>query len=100
MNCPKCKSDKAHRSHKKGAVDFLNSLVQRIPYRCHDCKLRFYAFRAGETSPRLRSAEERRIMKIRRQMRWRKSKNEIAVYALGLVVMAGVVYLLLQQRVG
>ena len=70
------------------------------PYRCHACNRRFYAYRDGETSSRLRSAEERRIMALRRKIRWKKSKVELAAYAICSVLVAVVIYYLIQQRAG
>jgi len=99
MICPKCKEDRAHRSHRAGIRDRILHFFSQIPYRCHACNHRFYAYRDGETSPRLRTAEEIRIMRLRRKMRWKKSRIELAAYAICSIIVAAVIYYLIQQRV-
>ncbi len=41
--CPHCKSNRIHRSHRRGAIDQLLSRVGAQIRRCHDCRHR-YAF--------------------------------------------------------
>jgi hypothetical protein len=48
----------------------------------------------------LRTTEERRIMALRRKIRWRKSRVELMGFAIGSVLVAVVIYFLIQQRVG
>ncbi len=98
--CPNCKEDRAHRSHRSGLKDFVMASMQRRPYRCHACKTRFYAYLDGEKSPKLRTAEERRIMQLRRSIRWRHSKKELTLYLLATLALAATIYYLIQQRVG
>ncbi len=100
MICPKCKENKAHRSHRSGTADRIRSWIAIKPYRCHACNHRFYAYRDGESSSRLRTTEERRIMALRRKIRWRKSRVELMGFAIGSVLVAVVIYFLIQQRVG
>jgi cell division inhibitor SulA len=97
VTCPKCSEAAAHRSHRVGVKDVVLGWLSQIPYRCKKCHIRFYAYRAGEKSDKMRTGEERRIMKIRRAIKWRRSKREIAVYALGLAAFAVVVYWMTQQ---
>jgi hypothetical protein len=70
-----------------------------MPYRCQDCKHRFYAYRAGEGSSKLRSAEERRIMKLRRNIRWQRAKWEIILYGVSSLIFLAILYFMVQQRV-
>jgi hypothetical protein len=42
MLCPKCNSNRVYRSHRRGIVDRLSCGLNRYPYRCHDCKHRFF----------------------------------------------------------
>ncbi len=100
MICIKCGVPRAHRSHRAGLADNWNRLFRRVPYRCKACKARFYAYRSGEKSDSMRSGEERRIMSLRRKIRWKKTKKELAVYAVAGLIMAFVVYIALQQRMG
>lgn len=68
-----------------------------IPYRCKKCHVRYYAYLAGEKSDRMRTTEERRIMKIRRALKWKHSKRELTIYAFGLLAFAIAVFLFTRQ---
>lgn len=70
-----------------------------IPYRCKKCHIRYYAYLAGEKSDRMRTTEERRIMKIRRALKWKHWKRSLAVYALGLIAFAVAAYMFTRQSV-
>jgi len=97
VTCPKCGEASAHRSHRIGVKDQVLGWFSQIPYRCKKCRVRFYAYRAGEKSDKMRTAEERRIMKIRRAIKWKRSKREMAIYTIGLVFFALAVYWLSRQ---
>ena len=99
MTCPKCGEASAHRSHRNGIKDRALGWFSQIPYRCRKCHIRFYAYRAGEKSDKMRTPEERRIMKIRRGIKWKRSKREMTVYAFGFVVLALAIYWFTQQSV-
>jgi len=79
--------------------DRLYRLFEMIPYRCHGCKRRFYAYRAGETSDRMRTREERKIMHLRRQIKWKRSRRELAAFGVASVILVAVIYYLIQQRI-
>lgn len=100
MICAKCKEPKAHRSHSAGFKDWLYKRFQLIPYRCKACKARFYAYRAGEQSSTMRTGEERKIMKLRRRLKWKRTKKELTVYAIGTALAFALLYFAMQQRVG
>jgi hypothetical protein len=99
LTCVKCKEPKAHRSHRAGLMDWLHRLFQMIPYRCHACKARFYAYRAGEESDSMRTGEERKVMALRRRLRWKREKKALALYGLGAIVLILGLWALMQQRV-
>ena len=99
MICPKCGAERAHRSHRSGIKDRVMRLFEMIPYRCKSCSARFYAYRAGEQSSKMRSGEERRIMELRRRIKWKRSRRELVVYGLGALLLLAVIYTVLQQRV-
>lgn len=43
-SCPRCRSDRVHRSHRQTAIDhFLYTLGAHIR-RCHDCRFRHASF--------------------------------------------------------
>src|SRR4051794_40011586 len=98
MICPKCQKTRAHRSHRSFS-DWPVSWFSMKPYRCRDCHHRFYAYKGGEKSSKLRTPEERRIMKLRRSIRWRRSKQELILYGISSLVFLAVLYYIIQQRV-
>ena len=99
MTCIKCGEAKAHRSHRAGIQDYVLKLFQYVPYRCRACGKRFYAFRSGEQSDRMRTREEQKIMQLRRQIKWKRSRREIAVFGIAAFLLAFLVYYLIQQRI-
>jgi hypothetical protein len=96
--CANCKEPRAHRSHSRGFKDWVYKRFQLIPYRCKACKTRFYAYRAGEESSTLRTGEERKIMQLRRKIKWKRTKKELAVFAVGIVLLFSMLFVMLQQR--
>lgn len=98
MICPKCKQNRAHRSHRSSLKDRIFLLFDQIPYRCHACNTRFYAYRGGEESEKLRTREEMKIMQLRRSLRWKRSKRELTVYGFAALVLVIIIYYTLQQR--
>jgi len=42
--CPKCKSTRVHRSHRRGLQDRVFSLLGGQLRRCHDCRTRQVGF--------------------------------------------------------
>src|SRR3977135_4308912 len=43
--CPTCASENTHRSHRRGVIENLASLIGVYPYRCDECNERFLARR-------------------------------------------------------
>jgi hypothetical protein len=99
MTCPKCGEDRAHRSHRSGVKDYVYRLFQMIPYRCKGCGWRYYAYRAGEKSDRMRTREEQKIMQLRRRIKWRRSRRELLAFGSATVLLIFVIYYLIQQRI-
>lgn len=98
MTCPKCGKNRAHRSHRS-LRDWAVSWLSLRPYRCRDCDHRFYAYRAGVDSPTLRTAEERRIMKLRRSIRWKRTRAELILFGISSLIFLALLYYIIQQRV-
>jgi hypothetical protein len=96
MTCPKCGKTRAHRSHRSFGERTLSWFGLK-PYRCKDCQHRFFAYRGGEGSEKLRSPEERRILKLRRQIKWKRTKGELILYGVGTVLMLWLIYYLVNQ---
>ena len=98
MTCPNCGQNRAHRSHRSWR-DWAISWLSLKPYRCKDCHHRFYAYRSGEKSERLRTAEERRIMKLRRSIQWKRTRGELILYGISSLIFVAILYYIIQQRV-
>lgn len=99
MICPKCKENKAHRSRRSGFKDWVASLAMRIPYRCRACKARSYVAMYGGSSLKLRSPEERRVIKLRRGLRMQQLKRQLIGYGISSLILVLILYYLFQQRV-
>jgi hypothetical protein len=98
MICPNCSQNRAHRSHR-GFKDWLLSLLALKPYRCHNCKHRFYAYKSGAVSEKLRTSEERRIMKLRRSIKWKRRRGELILFGISSLVFLAILFYIIQQRV-
>ena len=98
MLCPKCGQNRAHRSHRSFR-DWAVSWLSLKPYRCRDCQHRFYAYKGGVKSNKLRTTEERRIMKLRRSIKWKKTRGELILYAISSLIFLAILYYIIQQRV-
>jgi hypothetical protein len=96
MTCPKCGKTRAHRSHRSFVERTIGWLGFR-PYRCKDCQNRFLVYRGGEGSEKLRTAEERRIMKLRRQIKWKRTKGELILYGIGTLIMLWLIHYVINQ---
>jgi hypothetical protein len=95
MLCPNCKVDRAHRSHRRGLVERLGSLVGYYPYSCRDCGHRFLRFRYAappESPPGRRSQAEREITSTRVRVRWQRKKRALLLYGFGALIFLGFLY--------
>ena len=99
MICPKCNENRAHRSRRSGFQDWVASLAFRIPYRCRACKERSYINPHGAGGLRFRSAEERRVIKMRRGLKVKKLKRELIAYGIGSLILLAILYYVFQQRI-
>ena len=98
MICPKCGKNSAHRSHRSFR-DWAVSWLSLKPYRCRDCRHRFLAYQAGVESSKLRTTEERRIMKLRRGIRWKRTRAELILYGIGSLIFLAILLYIIQQRI-
>lgn len=99
MICPKCRENKAHRSRRSGLRDRLAGLFLRTPHRCGSCKLRFYVNLRAEGALKLRTPEEKRVIKLRRELQARKIRRQLLGYGLSSLILVLVLYYLFQQRI-
>jgi hypothetical protein len=90
MTCPKCKTDAAHRSHRKGIVEYLVSVFSYRPYRCHSCECRFlYSPYFAEDSGKNAAGEtsrEQEIRTTRNSVRRKQFLREVLVLGLALLL--------------
>lgn len=101
MLCPKCKNDRAHRSHRNGAKEHLASLLAYYPYRCRGCQHRFlrsrYAAVQAPASDRHRSTE-REIRATRKAKDRQRKKRHLAIYGIALLLFLAFLYLVTRYR--
>jgi hypothetical protein len=100
MICPQCKENRAHRSRRSSLKDWLASLTFRTPYRCRACKNRYYVYLQGYGAMKLRTAEERSVIRLRRSLRAQQIKREILGYGISSLILVVIMYFLFQQRNG
>ena len=100
MQCPNCKTDRAHRSHRKRAREYLASLAGHYPYRCRNCQHRFLRSRHAnpQASPTAHPSTEREIRASRRARDWKRKKRNLMIYSLALVVFLIVLYSITRDR--
>ena len=96
MQCPKCQSDSAHRSHRVGLKEHLASIVGYHPYRCRKCKHRFLNLRYLAAVPISADVQnvEREISRTQSSFRWRRKKRDLILYGSALVVFGVILYFL------
>src|SRR6185437_12371153 len=93
-----CGKSRAHRSHRT-IGDRIVSWISLKPYRCRDCHHRFYAYKGGISSSKLRTPEEKRIMKLRRAIRWKRTRSELILYGISSLIFLAILYYIIQQRI-
>ena len=102
MLCPKCKTDRAHRSHRVGLTEHLVSVVGFLPYNCRDCHNRFLQFRYSSADPVISAnpSVEREIAATRIARSRKRTQREILLYGLALLLFAAILYLLTRASSG
>lgn len=99
MWCPRCKNDRAHRSHRKGVEEFLASIFAYYPYRCRECQHRFLHNR-NETSlgPSAHPSTEREIRATRKAKDWQRKKRHLVIYGMALFIFLAFLYIVTRDR--
>jgi hypothetical protein len=100
MVCPKCKTDRTHRSHRQGLTERLASIFALYPYRCAHCAHRFLRFRyaSGEEPSKQTTSTEREIKSTRAALRWKGKRREIFLYGVALLLILAFVYFITRER--
>lgn len=96
--CPKCKTDNAHRSHRRGLLEMIASVVAFYPNRCHRCKYRFLKFRYSSAEPIVDSATEREIQATRGAIQWKRKRREFLLYGVACLLFAVFLYVITRER--
>jgi hypothetical protein len=99
MQCPKCKTGNAHRSHRAGLKERLTSIVGYVPYRCRECGLRFLSFRylISDSVATPLSGTEKEIAATRGSLQWKQKRRELVLYASALTLFVVVLYFLTRE---
>ena len=99
MICPKCKADRAHRSHRRGFLEHLVGLLPFRAYRCHGCQHRFLRFRYAVEPPAPSTAPaEREVKATRSAIEWKRKRREFLLYGFGLMLFLAFLYYLSRER--
>ena len=98
MICPKCKADLAHRSHRRGLIEFGAGFFAIRPYRCHGCQHRFLRFRyATEEAPGTASVD-REVQATRSAMQLKRKRRELLLYGVGILLFLVFLYFITRER--
>ena len=101
MICPKCKTDHAHRSHRKGLLERMAGWVAIYPHRCEGCGHRYLRFRYAKL-PDLGPANsaEREIRATRNALDRKRKRRELLLYAAGVLCFLVFLYFITRERGG
>jgi len=86
--CPQCGSRNVRRSRRSGAVEVLKSSLGRYPYRCKECRGRFFAEGVAEQESALEDAEG--------GGRLFSTRLDLVLYALAIAVLMVLLHLLIR----
>ena len=100
MLCPKCKTDHANRSHRRGLIEHSVAVVGYYPYRCRDCHLRFIRFRKAPITATVAGCpgKEREIKATRGAMDVKRKRRELLLYVTAMVLFLTFLYYLTRDR--
>jgi hypothetical protein len=98
MICPKCKSDRGHRSHRQGVKEYVGGLFQYYPYRCRGCGHRFFVS-SSETAEEP-TATETEIRATRSKYQRKQHRREFLLYGSALLIYVGFLYYITRYHGG
>ena len=100
MLCPKCKTDQASRSHRRGPLEHAIAFFGFYPYRCRNCKARFVSLRPDTAAPASanRPGVEREIKATRSAMAVKRKRREFLLYATAVVLFLAFLYYVTRER--
>ncbi len=97
MICPKCREDRAHRSHRSGLKEWAASLFGYYPYRCGKCGQRSVIARNAADAT---GAIQSEIVRTQRRLKRARKRLEALVYGSALLVFLAVLYYITRQHAG
>src|SRR5438128_2321254 len=99
MRCPKCKSERAHRSRRSKLRERLASTFGFYPHACRQCSHTFFAYRelSKEGVPSPNPAVESEIQKTRSARAWKQRQRDYLLYAVALLLFAAILYFLTRE---
>jgi hypothetical protein len=102
MECPKCKLDLAHRSHRKGLWERGASVFGYFPYRCFKCNFRFLVHRYAKPGmkPGEPTSTEKEIRATRMKMKRKRKVRELTIYSFGLLIFLAFLYYITRPDMG
>jgi len=101
VTCPKCKTDHAHRSHRQRWKDYVASLFEYYPYRCTECRHRFFVLRREPPGTAEKpTATETEIRVTRSKLKWRRKRRELLLYGWALLAFLVFLYFVTRDRGG
>ena len=101
MTCPKCKSDSAHRSHRRGLFEQIAGLFAFYPYRCRKCEKRFLKSRyTQEAAPpsTVHASTEREIRHTRKSLKVIRRRRELLLYGSCFGLFLAFLYYITRER--
>jgi len=97
--CPKCKTDHAHRSHRRGWFENSASLFRYYPYRCSQCNYRFLKKREEVGEPLgAEQPGEREIRATRASNNRSRRQRNFAIFSAAVLIFLGFLYLITRER--
>jgi hypothetical protein len=98
--CPKCKTEHAHRAHRKGLAEHVAGIVGRYPYRCTGCGHRFVGFSYNPLAATIKelTPTEKEIKVTRSAARRKRTLREMVVFSLALVLFLAFLYFITRVR--
>jgi hypothetical protein len=97
--CPKCKTDHAHRSHRRGLIEYGVAVAGFYPYRCQECHLRFLRFRYAPIAEEPIGVE-REIKATRGAIKAKRKRRELLLYGVAVVLFLAFLYYITRDRGG
>ena len=100
MLCPKCKTDRASRSHRRGLIEYAVSVAGYYPYSCRDCHLRFLGLRTAQVADTVAEhpSVEREIKVTRGAMKAKRKRRELLLYGAAIVLFLTFLYYITRDR--